>query len=118
MTETAARGLWARLLAPTDAAALVVVRVALGLIVTVSAVRFLAYEWVDFLFVAPTFQFKYWGFSWVPALGAEGMRNLFVAAAVLGLMFAAGLFFRVAAALLFCVFAWLQLVDVTNYLND
>lgn len=109
--------LWERLLAPRDIAALVAFRVALGLLVTVSSVRFLAYGWVDVLFVQPRFHFTYWGFGWVPALPAPWMHAVFVALGVLGLCVAAGLFYRWATALLFVAFTYVQLVDVSNYLN-
>lgn len=107
----------AALARPTDVAALVVFRVAVGLIVTVSAVRFLAYGWVSELFYEPTFFFKYWGFSWVRPLPAPFMHVAFGALAVLGLMVAVGLFYRAAAALVCATVLWLQLIDVTNYLN-
>lgn len=121
MTEEAAATLRARasaaLAARTDTAALVVFRVVLGALVAISAVRFLAYGWVDELFVAPTFFFKYWGFSWVGVLPAPFMHVVFVALVVLGGCFAAGLFYRVVAPLLFVLFTYVQLVDVTNWLN-
>lgn len=106
-----------RLAAPKPTGALVAFRVALGVLVTVSALRFLAYGWVDELFVKPTFFFTYWGFSWVKPLSASGMHALFVALAVLGVCFAAGLLHRVVAMLLFAAFAYVQLIDVTNWLN-
>ncbi len=107
----------ARVTRPTDVAALVAFRVAVGLIVTVSATRFLAYGWVDELFYKPTFFFKYWGLSWVRPLPAPLMHVAFVALAALGLCVAAGLFYRAAAALVCALVLWVQLIDVTNYLN-
>ncbi|ADO75793.1 Vitamin K-dependent gamma-carboxylase-like protein [Stigmatella aurantiaca DW4/3-1] len=110
-------GLWEWLLAPKDIAALVAFRVAFGLMITVSAVRFLAYGWVDELFVRATFRFTYWGFSWVPVLPSPWIHGVFGVLAVLGLCVAAGFYYRVAVALLFVAFTYVQLVDVTNYLN-
>ena len=118
MTEQAGVSrLWAALLAPRDIAALVAFRVAFGLVVTVSALRFLAFGWVDFFFVQPDFRFTYWGFGWVPRLSGPWLHALFVALAVLGLCVALGLFYRVATALLFVTFTYVQLLDVTTYLN-
>jgi vitamin K-dependent gamma-carboxylase len=99
-----------------DAAALAVFRMAFGLLVSVSAARFLAYGWVDALFSSP-FRFQYFGFGWVPSPGVEGVRAMFVALVVLGLMVAAGALYRVSIVLLFVVFTWVQLLDVSNYLN-
>ncbi|MFP2963789.1 HTTM domain-containing protein [Myxococcus sp. 1LA] len=115
--RSASARLWQALLAPRDIAALVAFRVALGLLVFVSAVRFLAYGWVDVLFTSPRFHFTYWGFSWVPALPAPWMHGVFAALAVLGLCMAVGLFYRVTVALLFVAITYVQLVDVSNYLN-
>jgi vitamin K-dependent gamma-carboxylase len=106
-----------RLTTPKPTGALVAFRMALGVLVSVSAIRFLVYGWVDELFVKPTFFFTYWGFGWVRPLPATWMHALFVAIAVLGACFAAGLFYRVAAVLLFVGFAYVQLLDVTNWLN-
>lgn len=107
----------ARLGDATDVSALVAFRVALGVLVTVSAVRFLAYGWVTELFVKPTFFFSYLGFGWVKPLPGSGMHVVFGAVAALGLLFAAGAFYRVVAPLLFVLFAYIQLCDVTNWLN-
>lgn len=118
MTERTRSGRWLdALAAPRDATGLAAFRVAVGALVCVSAIRFLAYGWVEELFVKPTFFFKYWGFAWVEPLPAPGMHALFVALAVLGAAYAAGLLYRVVAPLLFVAFTYVQLVDVTNWLN-
>ncbi|WP_342374988.1 HTTM domain-containing protein [Myxococcus stipitatus] len=109
--------LWSLLLAPRDIAALVAFRMALGLLITVSSIRFLAYGWVDVLFTRPRFHFTYWGFDWVPALPAPWMHAVFAALGVLGVCLTAGLFYRVTTVLLFVAFSYVQLVDVSNYLN-
>lgn len=103
--------------APRDAAALVAFRIAFGLLVTVSAVRFLAYGWIDALFLQPTFRFHYFGFAWVPYPGAGGVKALFVSLVVLGLLVAAGALYRLASLALFVCFSWVQLLDVSSYLN-
>ncbi len=102
-------------LAPRDPAALVAFRIVFGLLVAISSVRFLAYGWIPELFAG--YRFTYWGFGWVPQLSQDGVRVLFAVLGTLGLMVAAGLFYRVAIAALFVVFTWIQLIDVSNYLN-
>ena len=47
----------AALLAPRDIASLVAFRGAFGLIVVASSLRFLAYSWIDGMFVVPEFRF-------------------------------------------------------------
>ncbi len=101
----------------TDAAAIAAYRVAFGLMMTVSAGRFLYYGWVDELFVKPRFFFKYWALSWVPVPSATVVHGIFWALAALGIMVAAGLFYRASMAALFVLFGWVQAMDVTNYLN-
>jgi len=102
---------------PIDRSGLVAFRVLLGVLVTISALRFLAYGWVDELFVKPTFFFKYFGAGWVTPLPAPGMHIVFVAMTVLGLVFASGIAHRVVAPFLFFMFTYVQLIDVANWLN-
>lgn len=105
------------LLAPRDPSGLAVFRVLFGLIGAISAIRFLAYDWVGELFVKPRFHFSYFGFEWVRVLPPPGMYALFAGLVVVSLMVAAGLFYRVAIVLFFLGFSYVQLICVTNYLN-
>jgi vitamin K-dependent gamma-carboxylase len=106
---------WLR--APRDLAAIAAFRFAFGALITLSAARFLAYGWVDELLVAPAFRFKYWGWGWVPAASGPLLHAIFIALMVLGALVALGLLYRPALALLTLLFAYVQLVDATNYLN-
>lgn len=111
------RSLDARFQAPVDGASLAAFRVLFGLLGFVGAVRFLAYGWVERFFVAPRFHFKYWGFEWVEVLSPEGMKLAFVGLAGLSLCVAAGLLYRVAIVAWLLLFTYIELIDVTNYLN-
>jgi vitamin K-dependent gamma-carboxylase len=102
---------------PVDAAWLAALRALFGLAMCVSMLRFIAYGWVHEFFVAPRFHFKYLGFAWVEPLSPTAMHALFWALAALALCVAVGLCFRVAAVGFTLGFGYLQLVDVTNYLN-
>ena len=106
-----------RLRAPIDIAWLAALRVMYGLMIAVSMWRFIAYGWLETLFLRPRFHFKYWGFGWVEPLSDAWLRGLFWALAVLALLVAAGALFRITAPLLVAGFTYLQLIDVTNYLN-
>jgi vitamin K-dependent gamma-carboxylase len=111
--QTAAR----RLFEPVDIAWLAAFRMLFGAALCLSMLRFLAYGWVDRLFVEPRFHFKYWGFAWVEPLSAEGMHALFVALALLALSIALGFAFRLSAVAFALGLIYVQLIDVSTYLN-
>jgi vitamin K-dependent gamma-carboxylase len=102
---------------PADIAWLGALRVLFGLTMCVSMLRYIAYDWIDAFFVTPRFHFKYFGFGWLEPLPRLGMHAVFWALALLALLIALGLWFRAAAWLFALGFAYLQLVDVTTYLN-
>ena len=107
----------AALFKPVDAASLAAFRIGFGVLLAAGLTRFLAEGWVSVLFVEPSFFFKYWGFAWVPEPPAGVMYALYGTLCLLALAFAAGLQFRIVAVLLFLGFSWVELIDVTNYLN-
>ena len=100
-----------------DGAWLAALRVLLGLTLAVSMERFIAYGWIDDLLLKPRFHFKYWGFSWVQPLGHQQMHLLFHGLVGLGICVAVGLFFRVTAPLFALGLTYIQLIDVSTYLN-
>jgi vitamin K-dependent gamma-carboxylase len=106
-----------RLTRPVDAAGLAVFRAVLGAILCVAAIRALARGTPGDFFEKPTFFFKYFGFEWVPVLPAPGMTVLAALLIPLSLAIAVGWWTRLASAAFVVVFSWLQLADVSNYLN-
>jgi hypothetical protein len=106
-----------QLLEPRDAASLAVFRFFFGAILSLSAIRFLWNGWVERFYVRPTFFFKYWGFEWVEVLPEPWMSVAFVAMAVLAAFVAVGFLYRASIVALFLVFTYVELIDVTNYLN-
>jgi hypothetical protein len=100
-----------------DPAGLVAFRVLYGLLATFSAVRFVANGWVERFFGEPTFFFRFWGFEWVPVPSVAGVYALFAAMAVAGVCVALGYRYRLALVVHLVCFAWVELIDVTNYLN-
>jgi vitamin K-dependent gamma-carboxylase len=105
------------LFAPVDAAWLAAFRVLFGIAMCVSMLRFIGYGWIDPLFVTPSFHFKYWGFSWIPDPTRWQAHALFTALAVLAACVSLGLAFRVTCFAFAIGFGYLQLIDVTTYLN-
>ncbi len=106
-----------RLLEPRDAASLAAFRFLFGAILCLSSIRFLWNGWVERFYVRPTFFFKYWGFEWVEVLPEPWMTAAYVALAVLGAFVAVGFLYRVSIIALFVLFTYVELIDVTNYLN-
>jgi len=117
MTERASAWLRARLLDRRDAAGLAAFRCLFGLLGLISALRFLHYGWVDELFVRPRFFFSYGFAPFVEPLDSTGMHALFWVLAVSAACVAVGLLYRVAIVTFFLGISYVQLVDVTNYLN-
>ncbi len=108
---------WSRLFAPTAIAPLVYFRIAFGLIMVWEVWRYFNYGWVHRYYIVPAYHFTYPGFGWVQPWPGEGMVIHFLGLAVLGLMIAAGLFYRLSAALFFLGFTYVFLLDQTQYLN-
>src|SRR5690349_9807944 len=96
---------------------LVTFRIGFGLLMFFSTLRFWWRGWVDTVYISPNFHFTYWGFEWVQPFGKTGMYLVFGIMALSALFIALGLFYRIAAILFFLVFTYVELIDVTTYLN-
>jgi len=102
---------------PIDPAGLVAFRVLFGLLMCAGLLRSVWSGWVGRFYGERQFFFKYWGASWIEPLPVEAMSALYVGLAVLALLVALGLFYRTSALLFFLGFTYVELIDVTNYLN-
>lgn len=111
----AAWGAWLR--RPVDASSVAAFRILFGLILLGGVARFVAEGWVEVLYVEPQFFFKYWGFAWVEVWPRAGMYAHYALLAALALAIALGYRTRLAAVLFFVSFTYVELMDVTNYLN-
>lgn len=109
--------LTARLFEPVDLGLLVFFRIAFGAVMLWEVVRYVSGTRLERLYMQPEFYFGYYGFEWVKPWPGDGMYYHFYALGVLAVMIAAGLFYRVAAALFFVGFTYVFLLDETNYLN-
>lgn len=102
---------------PVDAASLAAFRIFFGTILAGGIIRFLLQGWVEVLYVEPRIFLKYLGFEWVAVWPRWGMYAHYAALAALAACIAAGYRTRWAAALFFLGFTYVELMDVTNYLN-
>lgn len=83
----------------------------------VGLVRYVARGWVEIVLVRPTFFFKYPGFEWLPVFEPLGLYAVFGITAMAALAIALGVAYRWSVAIFFTGFTYIQLTDVTNYLN-
>lgn len=100
-----------------NSATIAVFRMFFGLLLLFSTIRFISYGWVDTQYVDPLFHFKYYGFSWVKALGETGMYTVFFLMCVFAVMIAIGFWYRMAMMAYFLLFTYVELIDITYYLN-
>lgn len=101
---------------PTSAAPLAVFRIALGLLLLVSIIRFWLKGWIEALYIQPTHFFSFYGFEFVRPLG-NYTYLVFIICGISALLFAAGLFYRASAVSLFVSFTYIELMDKSTYLN-
>ncbi|MEK7954262.1 HTTM domain-containing protein [Luteolibacter soli] len=102
---------------PVDGASLAVFRMAFGLLMFFEAVVYLKKGYVRALYIEPKFHFTYLGFDWVRPWLGDGMTVHFVVMALAALLVAAGLFYRMAAVVLFLALSQVFLIDAAEYLN-
>ncbi|HEY9176107.1 MAG TPA: HTTM domain-containing protein [Flavipsychrobacter sp.] len=101
---------------PVYSASLAVFRMVFGFMLLFSTIRFWAKGWIEELYINPKFYFSYYGFEWVKPIG-DYTYILFIICGISALLFALGLFYRIASVILFFSFTYIELMDKTNYLN-
>lgn len=102
---------------PVHIAPIATLRVAIGFLMAVSTIRFLALGWVADHYIDPVFHFKYFGFQWVevlPPMVLYTIHGIMIAAAVAVML---GWQYRIAAVVLFLGFTYTELIDLVYYLN-
>ena len=100
----------------TEAAPLAAFRVLFGFLIALSIIRFLAYGWVEKLYLAPTFQFTYLGLSCVKPLGPL-TYVIFLMCFISAVGVALGYRYKLSAITLFLSFTYIEAMDKTTYLN-
>lgn len=100
----------------TDAATLAFFRLAFGILMVCSVIRFAANGWIDKFYIQPQFHFTYYGFGWVKPHG-NLTYVIFIICGLSALMVAVGYKYRIAIILFFLSFTYVELLDKTTYLN-
>src|ERR1700744_6547490 len=98
-------------------APLAVLRMAFGVIMLISVVRFILKGWIAAFYIKPKLHFTFYGFDWVKPLGAVGMYVLFGLLVLATILIIIGLFYRAAIIFFFAGFTYVELIDKTTYLN-
>lgn len=92
-------------------------RVVFGALMLFSTLRFMVLGWIDDHYLEPVFHFKYFGFEWVEPAGASVMYGLHFALCLAALGVMLGFYYRLCSALVFLLFTYFELIDLTYYLN-
>ena len=102
---------------PVSIAPLITFRIAFGLLMLFSTLRYIWLGWVDTQLVEPILHFSYYGFDWVQPLSRVGMYAIFIIMALACLAIVLGWYYRLSATLFFLCFTYVELIDITYYLN-
>lgn len=103
--------------APISNAPLAVFRMLFGAAMLFSTLRFWLSGWIEDHFVHSALQFKYFGFEWVTLLPPTCMYAVFALMALGATGIMLGAFYRFSTGLFFLTFTYVELVDLTYYLN-
>ncbi len=113
--------MWQRLrhtfTAPVHIAPLATFRIIFGIMMMISTARFMWLGWIEDHYVNTKFHFKYYGFEWVEPLSKNGLNAVHILLLVASLFVTLGLFYRIAAIFVFLCFTYIELIDLTYYLN-
>lgn len=117
MSNATKRRLASFLNAQKHIAPLAVLRIAFGVVMLISTVRFILKGWISAFYITPQFHFTFYGFGWVKPFGATGMYALFAVMVMAAILVTIGLFYRAAILTFFLCFTYVELIDKTTYLN-
>ncbi len=101
----------------TDAAPLAVFRIAFGLLMFISTLRFMLKGWVYTMYIQPKVFFPFFGWSWLQPLPGNFMYLVFALLLLSTVLIATGTLYRFSTLLFFVLFTYVELIDKTNYLN-
>lgn len=100
----------------TSAAPLATFRIAFGLLLFISIIRFWMNGWIEALYIEPKYFFSFYGFEFIEPLGKYSYL-LFAICALAALLVALGLYYKAASIMLFLSFTYIELIDKSTYLN-
>lgn len=92
-------------------------RIAFGILMVISMIRFWYNGWIEKLYILPDFHFKYCGFSWISVPDSPWIYGLFLICGLSALSVAVGFKYRWSIIIFFLSFTYIELMDKTTYLN-
>ncbi|MEM9897302.1 MAG: HTTM domain-containing protein [Bacteroidota bacterium] len=102
---------------PVSIAPLITFRIAFGFIMFISTVRYMWMGWVETQLIKPLFHFHYYGFDWVKPLPGDWLYLVFAILILSTVAITIGAYYRFFATLFFILFSYVELIDLTYYLN-
>ncbi|MEL7119398.1 MAG: HTTM domain-containing protein [Bacteroidota bacterium] len=102
---------------PVSIAPLVTFRIAFGLLMLFSTLRYMWLGWVDTQLVDPMLHFSYFGFDWIQSLPRMGMYAVFLIMSLACVAITLGWYYRLFTIVFFLSFTYVELIDITYYLN-
>ncbi|WP_246085476.1 HTTM domain-containing protein [Solitalea koreensis] len=100
----------------SSSAPLAVFRIAFGLMLCISILRFWLNNWIEELYIKPHIFFSYYGFDWIKPIGTSTYLLFFICG-LSALLVAMGWKYRISIITLFLSFTYIELMDKTTYLN-
>jgi hypothetical protein len=100
----------------SQAATLAFFRLAFGLMMLFSLIRFASYGWIEKFYIKPQFHFTYYGFEWVKPIG-NFTYVLFIICGLAAVFVAIGYKYKLAIITFFLSFTYIEFIDKTTYLN-
>jgi len=98
-------------------APLVVFRLAFGLMMIGSVIRFALNGWIETMYIQPKFHFAYYGFEWIQKPSPEWIYVLFGLILLGAIGITLGALYRISTVIFFLTFTYVELIDKTYYLN-
>lgn len=105
------------LFTPVDAASLGFVRIVFGAMIAWDVVRYFQFGWIDEYYLRPKWHFPYLWFDFVRPWPGEWMYVHFAVMGALAVLVSAGLYYRLAAPLLFVAYTYVFLLEESVYMN-
>ncbi len=100
----------------SQAATLAFFRLAFGLMMVMSLIRFASNGWIDKFYIKPQFHFTYYGFEWIKPIG-NFTYLLFLICGIAAVFVAIGYKYKIATITFFLSFTYIEFMDKTTYLN-